>query len=91
VSLSHRKFRSHHACLDAGEAESGGSADNTSSLNVSRVLGYEESGRRSVLRRGIPAELIDLTLTRSRWDEMAHIEVEVLGLEECREFFIARN
>jgi RimJ/RimL family protein N-acetyltransferase len=75
--------------LNAREAESGGFFDNESSLNVSRALGYEESGRRSVLRRGIPAELIKVTLTRSRWDEITHIDVEVNGFEECREFFFA--
>src|SRR5579863_6870742 len=63
--------------LNAREAESGGFVDNESSLNVSRALGYEESGRRSVLRRGIPAELLKVTPTRSRWDEMTHIDVEV--------------
>lgn len=77
--------------LNAVEAESGGFSDNETSLNVSRVLGYQESGRRSVLRRGIPAELIDVVLTRSRWDEMTHIEVKVSGLGECREFFVAPN
>lgn len=75
--------------LDAREAESGGFIDNESSLTVSRALGYEESGRRSVLRRGIPAELIDVTLTRAKWDQMTHVRVDVRGLDECRDFFIA--
>lgn len=74
--------------LGAVEAESGGFPDNESSLGVSRALGYEEKGRRSVSRRGVPTEMIDLRLKRSKWRETSHPEVEVEGFEECRDFFI---
>jgi RimJ/RimL family protein N-acetyltransferase len=73
--------------LGAVEAHSGGFVDNESSLRVSRSLGYEESGRRTVPRRGIPTEMIELKLVRSRWRETPHPEVEVQGFEDCKDFF----
>jgi RimJ/RimL family protein N-acetyltransferase len=75
--------------LGAREAHSGGFSDNVSSLKVSRALGYEESGRRTVLRRAAPSEVLELTLTRSAWDAAPHVDVEVTGLDECRDFFVA--
>jgi RimJ/RimL family protein N-acetyltransferase len=77
--------------LGAKEAHSGGFIDNESSLKVSRALGYEESGRRTVLRRGIPAELLELKLDASNWNQTSHSTVEVVGFDTCREFFIASN
>ena len=74
--------------LGAVEAHSGGFIDNESSLAVSRALGYEENGRRTVSRRGIPTEMIELRLDRSRWREKTHLEVEIQGFEECRDMFI---
>ena len=74
--------------LGALEANSGGFVDNPASLAVSRSLGYEESGRRPVTRRGIPAELIDLHLDRSTWRRIARTKVDVSGFESCRDFFI---
>ena len=70
------------------EAHSGGFIDNASSLNVSRALGYEEIGRRTTKRRGVPAELLELRLDRSKWSTMEHAAVDVSGLEACLEFFI---
>lgn len=80
----------HFAFEDLGalEALSGGFIDNESSLRVSRTLGYEDNGQRTVLRRGVPAELLELRLDRSKWGQMEHCAVEISGLEECREFFI---
>jgi RimJ/RimL family protein N-acetyltransferase len=75
--------------LGALAAHSGGFFDNESSLKVSRALGYEESGRRTVLRRGQPSELLDVTLNKAKWDSMAHTAIEVSGLDSCRDFFIA--
>ena len=74
--------------LGALEAHSGGFVDNESSLGVSRALGYEEKGRRTVSRRGIPTEMIELRLDRSRWRETPHPDVEIHGLEECMDFFL---
>jgi RimJ/RimL family protein N-acetyltransferase len=75
--------------LGAVEALSGGFFDNESSLSVSRGLGYEESGRRTISRRGIPTEMIDLRLDRSRWRESVHSKVEIERFEECKDFFIS--
>jgi RimJ/RimL family protein N-acetyltransferase len=75
--------------LQAREAHSGGFIDNETSLRVSRALGYEETSRKTVLRRGVPAELIEVQLQRTKWNQMPHVTVEVTGLEECRDFFIA--
>ena len=74
--------------LEALEARSGGFIDNASSLGVSRAFGYEDDGRRSVLRRGIPTEMLELRLDCSKWREIAHSSTEVSGFEGCRDFFI---
>jgi len=75
--------------LGALEAHSGGFIDNESSLRVSRALGYEECGRRTVLRRGIPTELLEVRLDKSQWNTTPHTKVEISGLDDCRDFFIA--
>jgi RimJ/RimL family protein N-acetyltransferase len=74
--------------LGAQMALSGGFVDNRASLGVSRRLGYEESGRRSVLRRGTEAEVIELHLSRAVWSSRPHPTTEFVALEECREFFV---
>jgi RimJ/RimL family protein N-acetyltransferase len=74
--------------LGAVEAHSGGFIDNGSSLKVSRLLGYEDNGHRTVLRRGAPSELIELRLDRSTWERMEHSTVEISGFEACQEFFV---
>ncbi len=85
VAMLHFAFEE----LGALEAHSGGFVDNESSLAVSRSLGYEENGRRTVLRRGAPVEMLDVRLDRSKWRQVDHAKVDVVGLEECRDFFIA--
>jgi RimJ/RimL family protein N-acetyltransferase len=77
--------------LDAREAHSGGFVDNESSLRVSGALGYEEIGRRTTLRRGVPAELLELKLDKANWNQTPHTAVEVMGFDNCRNFFIASN
>jgi RimJ/RimL family protein N-acetyltransferase len=74
--------------LDAIEAHSGGWSDNDSSLGVSKALGYRDNGGRLALQRGVPAELLDLRLTRAEWDASVHPSVEVEGLENCLDFFV---
>jgi RimJ/RimL family protein N-acetyltransferase len=76
------------AVLGADEARSGAFTDNPASLAVSRALGYEHNGTRRALRRGEPAETIDLLLTRARWLECpCAVHVEVHGFDACRSFF----
>jgi RimJ/RimL family protein N-acetyltransferase len=74
--------------LGAEVARSGGFADNEVSLKVSRALGYLDDGRRTVERRGAPAELLELRLERRDWLQQQHVEVEISGLDGCRDFFI---
>jgi RimJ/RimL family protein N-acetyltransferase len=73
--------------LGAASAISGGFVDNPASLGVSRKFGYEESGRRTVSRRGQDAIVLELQLARATWDRQAHDPVEILGLDACRELF----
>jgi RimJ/RimL family protein N-acetyltransferase len=73
--------------LGAESAISGGFVDNPASLGVSRKFGYDESGRRTVSRRGQDAIVLELQLDRATWDRQAHDSVEILGLDACREFF----
>jgi RimJ/RimL family protein N-acetyltransferase len=74
--------------LDAVEAHSGGWPDNDSSLGVSKSLGYRDNGRRLALQRGVPAEMLDLRLTRAEWSASDHPDTEVEGLENCLNFFV---
>jgi RimJ/RimL family protein N-acetyltransferase len=74
--------------LGADEALSGGFVDNASSLGVSLSLGYEESGRSSVTRRGVPTEMINLRLDHARWRATTHPEIEIECFEECKDFFL---
>ncbi len=75
--------------LGAVVAHSGGFSDNETSLRVSRSLGYRESARRMVERRGVDAELIEMRLDRSEWQAHAHDAVQLSGVDECRDFFVA--
>jgi len=74
--------------LGAREALSGGFVDNEASLKVSRALGYEENGRRTIDRRGVATEMVDLRLDVSKWRQSLRTAAEVMGFEECRDFFI---
>jgi RimJ/RimL family protein N-acetyltransferase len=73
--------------LDAVAARSGAYVDNAASLGVSRALGYQENGVGRVIRRGQPADHIWLRLTRERWQAHRYCEVEVEGLDSCRDLF----
>ncbi|HEY5103878.1 MAG TPA: GNAT family protein [Acidimicrobiales bacterium] len=75
--------------LGAAEANSGGFADNTASMNVSRYSGYEEIGREAALRRGVPSELIKFRLDREKWETMDHVAVDIEGLDHCLGYFVA--
>lgn len=75
--------------LGALEANSGGFADNAPSMNVSRSAGYEECGRETVLRRGMPSEIIKFRLDRSKWEAMERSAVVIEGLDKCLDLFVA--
>ncbi|MPZ25276.1 MAG: GNAT family N-acetyltransferase [Micromonosporaceae bacterium] len=73
--------------LGAVAAESGAFIDNPASLAVSRSLGYQDNGRRRRAPRGEPREQQLFRLTRQRWQEHRFCEVEVTGLDSCRDMF----
>lgn len=75
------------AGLGASYALSGAWHDNAASLAVSRRLGYAEAGRRRALRRGEPDWLVGLRLDRATWERTRRSDIEVAGLERCRDLF----
>ena len=75
------------AGLGADYALSSAFADNEASIGVTRRLGYEEIGRRLLVRRDAPAWMIDFRLPRSRWEEHRRDDIVIVGLDACRELF----
>ncbi|HVV38515.1 MAG TPA: GNAT family protein [Acidimicrobiales bacterium] len=77
------------AGLDAARAISGAWHDNPSSLGVSRALGYTENGSEIRLRRDTPDRLVHLLLTREQWEPQRRSDIEIVGLDGCRDMLIA--
>ena len=75
------------AGLGASYALSSAFEDNAASLAVTRRLGYEESGRRQMARRGEPAWMIDFRMSRERWEQRRRDDITITGLEPCRALF----
>lgn len=75
------------AGLGAEVAYSGAFEDNPASLGVSRALGYVENGDRVHDREGVAARQIGLKLVRARWEEHRRGDIEIDGLEGCRDWF----
>jgi len=75
------------AGLGAVEAHSGAWHDNPSSLGVSESLGYERNGETLALRRGRPSRQLRLRLTREAWESRRRDDIELEGLDPCRELF----
>lgn len=73
--------------LGAVAARSSAFADNPVSLAVSRALGYQDNGITRDVRRGDPTDHLHVLLTRERWQAHRHCEVDVAGLESCRDMF----
>ncbi|HEY8475156.1 MAG TPA: GNAT family protein [Natronosporangium sp.] len=73
--------------LGALAAESSAFTDNQASLAVSRALGYQPNGVDRAAPRGEPRELIRLRLTRERWQERRFCQVEISGIDACRDMF----
>jgi RimJ/RimL family protein N-acetyltransferase len=73
--------------LGAAEALSGAFHDNEASLATSRSLGYVENGNRLELRRGKPDRMVDFKLDRARWAESRRNDIEIEGIDACREMF----
>jgi RimJ/RimL family protein N-acetyltransferase len=75
------------AGLGAKVAYSGAFVDNAASLATSRSLGYQDNGRKLVLRRGQPDEIVHLVLDRESWEGQTRPQCSIEGLEGCREMF----
>ncbi|MEY2473301.1 MAG: hypothetical protein QOK28_2630 [Actinomycetota bacterium] len=75
--------------LGAQRAISGAWHDNPSSLGVSRALGYEDNGVEFRMRRDKPDRLIHLLLTREQWEPTRRDDIEIIGLDGCRDMLIA--
>ena len=72
--------------LDAEFALTGAWHDNVASRGVTESLGYVETGRRRMLRRGAPDELVDYHLTRTHWATIRRDDITLHGVEAAREF-----
>lgn len=73
--------------LEAGAALSEAFTDNAASLRVSAKLGYRPDGVETVRRRGAPATVQRLRLSREDWAASDRPPVEVTGLAACRQLF----
>jgi len=76
------------AGLGAVVAESGAMADNPASQAVSRKLGYVENGRRPILQRDRPGELVWFRLDRAAWEARlpgSGAAMTIDGLDGARE------
>jgi RimJ/RimL family protein N-acetyltransferase len=75
------------AGLGAEYAMSGAFEDNNASLGVSAKLPYERTGRHRVVRRDSTGWIIDLRMSRQAWQQIRRDDIEIHGLDECREMF----
>jgi len=75
------------AGLGAQMAYSGAFSDNEPSLATSRSIGYVENGRELYLRRGRPAEMVNLRLDRASWEARTRPACTIEGLGACLEMF----
>ncbi len=76
--------------LGAEVAYSGAFFDNLSSLGTSQSIGYRENGREVHLRRGQPAEIVNLRLDRADWEARERPPCQIEGLDGCLEMFGVR-
>lgn len=73
--------------LGARTACSGAFTDNPASRKVSASLGYEPDGVDVKVRRGEPATIQRLRLSRERWEQhRPSVPIEVHGLDACRDW-----
>ena len=75
------------AGLGALEARSGAHAENEPSHGVSRSLGYRPDGTEISLTGGGARETVRLLLRREEWEKRSRSDIEIQGLDACREMF----
>jgi RimJ/RimL family protein N-acetyltransferase len=78
------------AGLGADGAHGGAVVGNPASLAVFRTLGYEEEGRRGVVRRKQPVWLVGFRLSRDEWGRHRRDDIFVEALEPTLDTFGAR-
>ena len=76
------------AGLDAEEALSGAFEDNAASLATSRAVGYAENGEARGHRRDSSARTVRFRLGREAWEQRRRDDIEILGLDRCRDMFV---
>jgi RimJ/RimL family protein N-acetyltransferase len=76
--------------LGAVEAYSASFDDNPASEAVSRANGYEPNGSTMFAREGKPARSNKWVLTRDRWLDRRRDDIDLLGLDACRELLGVR-
>jgi RimJ/RimL family protein N-acetyltransferase len=77
------------AGLGAHEAHSGAFFDNAPSLATSRSVGYEPNGETLAPRRDGAARMLNVRIDRATWEERRRDDIEIVGLEACRDMFMA--
>jgi RimJ/RimL family protein N-acetyltransferase len=77
--------------LDAVEAYSASFEDNAASEAVSRSNGYEPNGSVLFAREGQPARSMKWILTRDRWLERRRADIEIAGLDACRDLLVGTS
>ena len=75
------------AGLGAQHALTGAWSDNAPSLGVTRRLGYELTGTRRMLSRGIPREMSLFRVSREVWAQTRRDDIVVEGLGPCLDLF----
>jgi RimJ/RimL family protein N-acetyltransferase len=78
------------AGLEAEEALSGAFEDNAASLAVSRAVGYQENGEARGRRREGSGRTIRFRMDRAQWERKRRDDIEIIGLERCRDLFVGR-
>jgi len=73
--------------LDARFAETTAFLDNAPSNRVSRGLGYEENGRRTLAPQGVARDAQDFRMTEERWRARPRPPLTIEGLESCLALF----
>jgi len=72
--------------LDAVLAMTDAWHDNAASLGVTRSLGYSQSGKGRLLRRGEPDEQLSFNMDRSHWETIRPDNMTLHGVDQARNF-----
>jgi RimJ/RimL family protein N-acetyltransferase len=62
-------------------------ADNEASLGVTKTLGYAPNGSRWVDREGEAVLQLHFQLEQDVWERRRRDDIQIVGLDSCREFF----